>query len=111
MGSAGTSRSKGKGRARGERAGSIGMARGGERERCGLCGKTMRLTRTECCGRWICDESGDFPTSGGGWFRLERWDALSAVLRWPARAKVASARPASRLLASLALSLVQKLRP
>jgi hypothetical protein len=49
--------------------------------------------------------------SGGGWFRLERWDALSAVLRWPARAKVASARPASRLLAALALSLVRKLRP
>jgi hypothetical protein len=27
-----------------------------ERPRCGLCGKTRKLTRTECCGRWICDD-------------------------------------------------------
>lgn len=24
--------------------------------RCGLCGKTRNLTRTECCGHWICDD-------------------------------------------------------
>lgn len=24
--------------------------------RCGLCGKTRKLTRTECCGQWICDD-------------------------------------------------------
>ncbi len=24
--------------------------------RCGLCGKTRGLTRTECCGQWICDD-------------------------------------------------------
>ena len=24
--------------------------------RCGLCGKTRNLTKTECCGRWICDD-------------------------------------------------------
>jgi len=24
--------------------------------RCGLCGKTRSLTRTECCGQWICDD-------------------------------------------------------
>jgi hypothetical protein len=24
--------------------------------RCGLCGKTGNLTRTECCGQWICDD-------------------------------------------------------
>ena len=24
--------------------------------RCGLCGKSGRLTRTECCGQWICDD-------------------------------------------------------
>ena len=24
--------------------------------RCGLCGKTEKLTRTECCGQWICDD-------------------------------------------------------
>jgi len=23
---------------------------------CGLCGKTRKLTRTECCGQWICDD-------------------------------------------------------
>ena len=27
-----------------------------ERSRCGLCGKTKKLTRTECCGQWICDD-------------------------------------------------------
>lgn len=24
---------------------------------CGLCGKTHQLTRTPCCGQWICDDS------------------------------------------------------
>ena len=24
--------------------------------RCGLCGKRSKLTRTECCGQWICDD-------------------------------------------------------
>ena len=24
--------------------------------RCGLCGKRGKLTRTECCGQWICDD-------------------------------------------------------
>lgn len=28
--------------------------------RCGLCGKADRLTRTECCGNWICDDEGDY---------------------------------------------------
>ena len=23
---------------------------------CGLCGKTKKLTKTECCGNWICDD-------------------------------------------------------
>ena len=27
-----------------------------DRCRCGLCGKTGNLTRTECCGQWICDD-------------------------------------------------------
>ena len=26
------------------------------RPRCGLCGKTTGLMKTECCGRWICDD-------------------------------------------------------
>jgi hypothetical protein len=28
----------------------------GKRPRCGLCGKTTRLTKTECCNQWICDD-------------------------------------------------------
>jgi hypothetical protein len=24
--------------------------------RCGLCGKAGNLTKTECCGQWICDD-------------------------------------------------------
>src|SRR5437867_2386131 len=28
--------------------------------RCGLCGNTKRLTRTECCGRWICDDEDQY---------------------------------------------------
>jgi hypothetical protein len=27
-----------------------------EKPRCGLCGKTGKLTKTECCGQWICDD-------------------------------------------------------
>lgn len=28
--------------------------------RCGLCGSTENLTRTECCGKWICDDEGQY---------------------------------------------------
>lgn len=28
--------------------------------RCGLCGKTSRLQKTDCCGNWICDDEGDY---------------------------------------------------
>lgn len=28
--------------------------------RCGLCGKTGNLTRTECCGQWICDDEDEY---------------------------------------------------
>jgi len=31
-------------------------ARSSERPRCGLCGKTRGLTKTEWCGQWICDD-------------------------------------------------------
>lgn len=27
-----------------------------QRPRCGLCGKSKKLVKTECCGRWICDD-------------------------------------------------------
>jgi len=28
--------------------------------RCGLCGKTGKLTKTECCDRWICDDEDQY---------------------------------------------------
>ena len=28
--------------------------------RCGLCGKTRNLTKTECCGQWNCDDEGKY---------------------------------------------------
>jgi hypothetical protein len=28
--------------------------------RCGLCGKSKNLTRTECCGEWICDDADEY---------------------------------------------------
>ena len=27
---------------------------------CGLCGNKSNLTKTECCGRWICDDEDDY---------------------------------------------------
>lgn len=27
-----------------------------DKPHCGLCGKTKNLTKTECCGNWICDD-------------------------------------------------------
>lgn len=31
-------------------------ATGQGRPKCGLCGNTINLTRTECCDNWICDD-------------------------------------------------------
>jgi hypothetical protein len=28
----------------------------GDQPRCGLCGKTTKLIRTDCCGNWICND-------------------------------------------------------
>lgn len=28
--------------------------------RCGLCGKTGNLTKTPCCGNWICDDADQY---------------------------------------------------
>jgi hypothetical protein len=28
--------------------------------RCGLCGKPSNLTKTECCGQWICDDEDQY---------------------------------------------------
>ena len=32
----------------------------GEEKRCFICGATRNLARTECCGKWICDDEGDY---------------------------------------------------
>lgn len=29
-------------------------------KRCGLCGATTRLKRTECCGQWICNDEDQY---------------------------------------------------
>ncbi|MBM4388332.1 MAG: hypothetical protein FJ088_11375 [Deltaproteobacteria bacterium] len=31
-----------------------------DKPRCGLCGKTKNLTKTECCGNWICDDEHEY---------------------------------------------------
>lgn len=28
--------------------------------KCGLCGKSKNLTKTECCGQWICDDESKY---------------------------------------------------
>lgn len=28
--------------------------------KCGLCGKTKKLTKTLCCGNWICDDESNY---------------------------------------------------
>jgi hypothetical protein len=28
--------------------------------RCGLCGKSKKLTKTECCNQWICDDEDQY---------------------------------------------------
>ncbi len=33
---------------------------GTDAPRCGLCGKTKNLVRTECCGNWICDDESTY---------------------------------------------------
>lgn len=30
------------------------------KRKCGLCGKTKKLTKTECCGQWICDDEDEY---------------------------------------------------
>jgi hypothetical protein len=31
-----------------------------DRPRCGLCGKAGKLTKTECCDNWICDDEDQY---------------------------------------------------
>jgi len=32
----------------------------GNKPQCGLCGKTTNLTKTKCCGQWICDDEDQY---------------------------------------------------
>jgi hypothetical protein len=34
--------------------------RKGNVPQCGLCGKTKKLTKTECCDNWICDDEDQY---------------------------------------------------
>ena len=46
---------------RGERRTSRGEGPSGDGgRRCGLCGATKNLTKTECCGNWICDDEDQY---------------------------------------------------
>jgi hypothetical protein len=40
--------------------GQTPKAKKGNVPRCGLCGNTENLTKTECCNNWICDDEGDY---------------------------------------------------
>ncbi len=35
---------------------SVRGSKDDQRPRCGLCGKAGKLTKTECCDQWICDD-------------------------------------------------------
>ncbi len=51
---------KSKSRSRSRRR-SSGAQPFGDRPRCGLCGSTTKpLTRTPCCGEWICDDEDQY---------------------------------------------------
>ena len=30
------------------------------KQKCGLCGKSTKLTKTDCCDQWICDDEGKY---------------------------------------------------
>ena len=31
-----------------------------EKVRCGLCGKTKNIAKTDCCGNWICNDENEY---------------------------------------------------
>lgn len=41
-------------------AGPVPIKKQRERVKCGLCGKSERLTKTECCNQWICDDEDEY---------------------------------------------------
>jgi hypothetical protein len=40
--------------------GQTQKAKSGDSPCCGLCGKTKKLTKTECCDNWICDDEDQY---------------------------------------------------
>jgi hypothetical protein len=44
----------------GKQAGKTSAGLGAGERRCGLCGKSKQLTRTVCCGNWICDDEENY---------------------------------------------------
>ena len=40
--------------------GKAAVASPNSEKKCGLCGATKNLVRTECCGNWICDDEKDY---------------------------------------------------
>jgi len=45
---------------RGERRSSRGERKSAHPRCCGLCGATNNLTKTDCCGQWICDDEDQY---------------------------------------------------
>jgi hypothetical protein len=52
----GAATGKGRPQAKGQAKPKGGKQKRPAARRCGLCGKTGKLTRTECCANWICDD-------------------------------------------------------
>jgi len=54
------SRSRGMTAKNGDTSRRSTISKGKDRPACGLCGNTKNLTKTECCGNWICDDEQDY---------------------------------------------------
>ena len=45
--------------------------------KCGLCGKSGKLIKTECCGQWICDDEDKYVF----WYAVRKYPAMSRQLQ------------------------------
>ncbi len=43
-----------------QHGGKIELDENGEEKKCFICGATTNLVRTECCGKWICDDEDEY---------------------------------------------------
>lgn len=41
-------------------SGPVSVKKQSQTPKCGLCGKRGRLTKTECCNEWICDDEDEY---------------------------------------------------